>query len=193
MSRKLQIVLPDPVARQLAELAAGVGEPLATVARPDRAQTDVALASEGRQGHGAPGSNRAARARPAAPALARALRRRPETGAGRCGEPIVALHGRYPRHLQRRQRRLVERRVTHRDALRPRRVARTDRHSRTRPPRRARLPTPTRRLRRHAPPPRRQHHTRMEARRATRGVGGTLGRPRSLDHLDNGAFGFCSL
>ncbi|MGO8907112.1 MAG: hypothetical protein ACLQMH_16055 [Solirubrobacteraceae bacterium] len=33
MSRKLQIVLPDPVARELQELAASAGEPLATVAR----------------------------------------------------------------------------------------------------------------------------------------------------------------
>ena len=33
MSRRLQIMLPDPVATQLEESAAAAGEPLATIAR----------------------------------------------------------------------------------------------------------------------------------------------------------------
>ena len=49
MSQRLQIVLPDPVLTQLQELAAGAGEPLATLAA--RIVRDgVAPARRGQQG-----------------------------------------------------------------------------------------------------------------------------------------------
>jgi hypothetical protein len=99
MSRRLQIVLPDPVGAQLQELAAGAGEPLATLAR-QMVRDGVALATQSGK--------------------VRALKRAPtltgRKGAGRAPwlEPyggdapwrqetwgaIVALHGRYPRHLE---------------------------------------------------------------------------------------------
>jgi hypothetical protein len=45
MSRRLQIVLPDPLGAQLQELAAGAGEPLATLAR-QMVRDGVALAAK---------------------------------------------------------------------------------------------------------------------------------------------------
>jgi hypothetical protein len=98
MSKRLQIVLPDPVAAQLRELAAGTGEPLATLAG-QMVRTGIAVA--------------AARGKVRAPTPNAAPTGKPE-GRARWLEPyggdpawrgemwgaIVALHGRYPRHLQ---------------------------------------------------------------------------------------------
>jgi len=98
VSRKLQIVLPDPLARELQELAAGAGEPLATAAR--RVLRDgLAAAAKG-------GEVRASRLRP--------IERSRRSDRPRWLEPhggdsewrretwgaVVALHARYPRHLQ---------------------------------------------------------------------------------------------
>jgi len=98
MSQRLQIVLPDPVATQLQELAAHAGEPLATLAARivrdgvAHARTDgKAIATK------APTSVQAkAPARPPwlEPYGGDPAWRREMWGA------IVALHGRYPRHLQ---------------------------------------------------------------------------------------------
>jgi hypothetical protein len=49
MSRRLQIVLPDPVGAQLRELAAGTGEPLATLAR-QMVRDGIALAAQSGKG-----------------------------------------------------------------------------------------------------------------------------------------------
>jgi hypothetical protein len=98
MSRKLQIVLPDPVASELEELASAAGEPLATLAA--RIVRDgVAHAGVGRKRQ---------LARPSQP-----LTGTPAEGPAWLepygGEPawrqemwgaVVALHGRYPRQLE---------------------------------------------------------------------------------------------
>jgi hypothetical protein len=98
MSQRIQIALPDPIAHQLRELAGGTGEPLATLAG-QMVRNSVALAAKD-------GNVRALRQ---APALVR------RTGSERApwlapygGDrvwrqemwgQVVALHGRYPRHL----------------------------------------------------------------------------------------------
>jgi hypothetical protein len=98
MSRKLQIVLSDPVARQLETLAACAGEPLATVAR-QIVRDGVAVAAKSGE----------VKARRASPPVAGKASGRPRWLEPYGGDPawrremwgaIVALHGRYPRHLQ---------------------------------------------------------------------------------------------
>ncbi len=98
MSRRLQIVLPDPVAAQLEELATAAGEPLATIARQ---------IVRDRVAHAA----RTSKVKTRTPAQAGVGE---PSGRPRWLEPyggdrtwrqemwraIVALHGRYPRHLQ---------------------------------------------------------------------------------------------
>ncbi len=98
MSRKLQIVLPDPVATQLEELSAAAGEPLATVAR-QIVRDGVAVAAK---------SGEVKARRPPPPEAGRTSGR-PRWLEPYGGDPawrqemwgaIVALHGRYPRHLE---------------------------------------------------------------------------------------------
>jgi hypothetical protein len=98
MSQRLQIVLPDPIATQLAELAVGADEPSSTLAG-QMVRNEVALAAK----HG--------KVRPlrSAPVLVRrnGAERAPwlEPYGGdrhwrqRMWGEIVALHGRYPRAL----------------------------------------------------------------------------------------------
>jgi hypothetical protein len=97
VSRKLQIVLPDPVATQLEDLAVAAGEPLATIAR-QLVRDGVALAASGK-----------VKARRPAPTVVGDDRGRPLWLEPYGGDPawrqemwgqVVALHGRYPRHLQ---------------------------------------------------------------------------------------------
>jgi hypothetical protein len=99
MSHRLQVVLPDPVATQLNELAAGAGEPPSTLAGH---LVRIGVANAAKDG----------KVRSLRPAAALVARR----GVGRAPwlEPyggdrgwhramwgaIVALHGRYPRHLE---------------------------------------------------------------------------------------------
>jgi hypothetical protein len=94
MSRKIQIVLPDPQADQLAELAAGTGEPQSTLAGLF-VRTGIAQAAKVRQLRQAPvivgGSGD--RARWLEPYGGDPTWRQEMWGA------IVALHGRYPRAL----------------------------------------------------------------------------------------------
>jgi hypothetical protein len=98
MSRRLQIVLPDPVGAHLRELAASAGEPLATLAR-QMVRDGVALAAQS-------GKVRAPRAPPTVDGKAGGRPRWLEPHGGDPGwrqqmwGAIVALHGRYPRHLQ---------------------------------------------------------------------------------------------
>jgi hypothetical protein len=98
VSHKVQVVLPDPVARQLQELAAAGGEPPSTLAA-QLVRHGVALAAkEGRVRplRGAPvltGSNGAKRPRWLEPYGGERAWRAQMWGA------IVALHGRYPRAL----------------------------------------------------------------------------------------------
>jgi hypothetical protein len=98
VSRKLQIVLPDPVATQLEELAAAAGEPLATIAR-QVVRDAVALAAKSGK----------AKARRPAPSVVGEASGRPRWLQPYGGDPawrqemwgqVVALHGRYPRQLQ---------------------------------------------------------------------------------------------
>ncbi len=98
MSHKYQVVLPDPIADQLEELAAGAGEPPSTLAR-QLVRNGVALAAED------------GKVRPLKPAPT--LVGRPSTERAPWLEPyggdpdwrtqtwgaIVALHGRYPKAL----------------------------------------------------------------------------------------------
>jgi len=99
MSRKLQVVIPDPVATQLHELAAGAGEPPSTLAGA-MVRSGVAAAAKD-------GNVRSLRAAPVG-ALHTANRRAPwlePYGGDRAWRQdmwgaIVALHGRYPRHLE---------------------------------------------------------------------------------------------
>ena len=69
MSRKIQIVLPAPVALQLQELADGRGEPLATFARQLRARRHRAR-RDGRQGQSARGVGEQPRLEGRPPAVA---------------------------------------------------------------------------------------------------------------------------
>jgi hypothetical protein len=98
MSRKLQIVLPDPVATRLDDLAAAAGEPLATIAR-QIVRDGVAVAAE--TGN--------VKARRRAPRVVGEAGGRPRWLEPYGGDPawrqemwgqVVALHGRYPRQLQ---------------------------------------------------------------------------------------------
>jgi hypothetical protein len=98
MSTRLQIVIPDPVAAQLQELASAAGEPLATLAsRIVRDGVAVAGAGGKRQ-----------LPRESAPTAGETAQR-PQWLEPYGGDPvwwremwgsIVALHGRYPRHLE---------------------------------------------------------------------------------------------
>lgn len=97
MSHRLQVVLPDPVATQLHELAAGVGEPPSTIAGQMVRSGIAATAGEGK-----------VRAlRPARLTVRKGVERARwlEPYGGDDGwrsemwGAIVALHGRYPRHL----------------------------------------------------------------------------------------------
>lgn len=97
MSRKLQIVLPEPFAKQLEELATAAGEPLATIAG-QIVRDGVAHATK---------SGKVKARRPAQVVVGEASGR-PRWLEPYGGDPalrtemwgaIVALHGRYPRHL----------------------------------------------------------------------------------------------
>lgn len=99
MSRRFQIVLADPVASQLRELAHGVGEPPSTVAGNLVRSGVSEAANEGRvrrlRRATTPGVNvRAERPRWFEPYGGDRAWRREMWGA------IVALHGRYPRLLE---------------------------------------------------------------------------------------------
>ncbi len=99
MSQRLQIVLPDPVAAQLRELATGAEEPPSSVAAQLVRSGLVETAREGK-----------VRAlRPARVLVARQGAERAPWLEPYGGDPtwreemwgaIVALHGRYPRHLE---------------------------------------------------------------------------------------------
>jgi hypothetical protein len=99
MSHRLQVVLPDPIAAQLHELAAGAGEPPSTLAG-QMVRNGVAAASEDgkvRPLRPAPmlvGHSGAERARWLEPYGGDPAWRDEMWGA------IVALHGRYPRYLE---------------------------------------------------------------------------------------------
>lgn len=99
MSQRLQVVVPDPVATQLRELAAGVGQPPSTLAGQLVRRGIAEAATDGQ---------------------VRPLRRAPILLAHKAGErarwlepyggdgswrqemwgAVVALHGRYPRYLE---------------------------------------------------------------------------------------------
>jgi len=99
MSHRLQVVLPDPIATQLHELAAGAGEPPSTLAG-QMVRNGVAAASDD-------GKVRPLRP-PPMPAGHRGAERarwlEPYGGdlawSDEIWGAIVALHGRYPRHLE---------------------------------------------------------------------------------------------
>jgi hypothetical protein len=98
MSKRLQIVLPDRVAAQLRELAVSAAEPPATVAGQMVRNGVAEAANGGRVGPLAPapilvGLRRNERARWLEPYGGDPTWRVEMWGA------IVALHGRYPRHL----------------------------------------------------------------------------------------------
>ena len=149
MSHKLQIVLPDPVALQLQELAAGADTPPSTLAG-QIVRNGVALAAKDGKVRplrpapvlvGGKGSERAPWLEPyGGDANWRTADVGPDRRATRPLPPR-------PRHAQRR---LVDRRLTHRDTLRARRMASRNRRHGPRPPRRARLPKPAHRLRPHS-------------------------------------------
>jgi len=97
VSRKLQIVLPDTVATRLEELAVAAGEPLATLAR-HIVRDGVEVAAESGK----------VKARRPTPTAVGEPSGRPTWLEPYGGDPawrremwgaIVALHGRYPRHL----------------------------------------------------------------------------------------------
>lgn len=99
MSHRLQVVLPDPVATQLHELAAGSGEPPSTLASQLVRKGVAEAASDGRV---RPIRTAAASLRHKGSERARWL----EPYGGDAGwrqamwGAIVALHGRYPRYLE---------------------------------------------------------------------------------------------
>jgi len=98
MSRRLQIVLPDPVAARLRELADDAGEPLATLAT-QMIRTEVAAVSK----HGK--VTRVSRGAMSTDGSDRRARWLEPYGGDRTWREImwgaiVAMHGRYPRHLQ---------------------------------------------------------------------------------------------
>ena len=99
MSCRVQVVLPDPVATQLRELASSVGDPPSTLAG-QMVRSGVAQAASD-------GMVRPTRAQPQRPVRLREHRARwLEPYGGDQGwrqemwGAIVALHGRYPRHLE---------------------------------------------------------------------------------------------
>jgi len=99
MSHRLQVVLPDAVATQLRELAAGAGEPPSTVAG-QLVRNGISEAAEG-------GKVRSLRLAPVPARHADDRRARwlePYGGDRNWRQEmwgaIVALHGRYPRHLE---------------------------------------------------------------------------------------------
>ncbi|MGO8905182.1 MAG: hypothetical protein ACLQMH_06095 [Solirubrobacteraceae bacterium] len=98
MSRRLQIVLPDPVTTQLQELAASVGELVATIARQIVRDGVVDSAKSGKVKARWPtptvGGKTSGRARWLEPYGGDPAWRQDMWGA------IVALDGRYPRHRQ---------------------------------------------------------------------------------------------
>ena len=136
MSRKIQIVLPDPQADQLTELAAGAGagEPQSTLAGL-LVRTGIAQAAKDgkvRPLKQAPVvSARAASAR-----VGLSLRRRPGLAGGDVGSDRRLARS-LPSRARQPQRRLVDRRTAHRDPLRTRRLAHRNRRHRRRPTRRA--------------------------------------------------------
>lgn len=98
MSRKIQIVLPEPVALQLQELADSRGEPLATFAR-QLVRDGIADAAKKRrvrapEAYASNPSSRGGRPRWLEPYGGDSAWRQEMWGA------VVALHGRYPRHLE---------------------------------------------------------------------------------------------
>ena len=170
MSRRLQIVLPDPVAAQLEELAAAP----ANHSPPSPRQ----IVRNGVAARRATASDVRRQASAAPPGSA--ATERPPWLEPYGGDPvwwretwgaIVALHGRYPRHLEHLKDGWWRTRPPPR-RLRARRLAIRDRRARTRPPRGARLPRPARRLRPHTPPARRRRREHLEAGRTP----GALGR-----------------
>jgi hypothetical protein len=98
MSQRLQIVLPDPVAAQLRELASGAGEPVATLAG-HMVRGGLALAAK---------DGNVSALRPAPVSVGRPDSRarwlEPYGGdqawRGEMWGQVVALHGRYPRRLE---------------------------------------------------------------------------------------------
>jgi hypothetical protein len=98
MSHRLQVVLPNPVATQLQELAAGAGEPPSTLAGQLVRKGIAEAANDGKV--------RPLRAAPILLARKGGERARwlePYGGDGDWRQElwgaVVALHGRYPRHL----------------------------------------------------------------------------------------------
>jgi hypothetical protein len=99
MSRKFSIVLPDPVDQQLRELAAATDQPFATLAS-QMVQREVTTAAKA-------GQVRPLRQAPAL-IIHKGNQRAPwlepyggdTTWRNTMWTAIVALHGRYPRHLQ---------------------------------------------------------------------------------------------
>jgi hypothetical protein len=98
MSQRLQIVLPDPVSAQLHELAKAAGEPVATLAA-QIVRNGIARAADDN-------NSTATARRPTTPTT---IERRPpwlepyggdEQWRREMWGAIVALHGRYPRHLE---------------------------------------------------------------------------------------------
>ena len=173
MSQRLQIVLPDPVALQLHELAAGADTPPSTLAG-QMVRDGVALAAKDGKVRplrpapvlvGGKGSDRAPWLEPYGGDARLAHR---DVGSGRrAARPL-------PQGTRRTPGRLVDRRLADRDTMRARHVASRNRRHRPRPPRRARLPEPASRLLPRPTPARRRRHQGMEARRTTRGVGGRM-------------------
>ena len=99
MSRKLQIVLPDPVATQLEELAAGTGEPPSRLAG-QMVRDAVAQAA----GNGQVRPLKGPRVLRGSTGTGRAPWLQPYGGDGQWRQEmwglIVALHGRYPYALE---------------------------------------------------------------------------------------------
>lgn len=99
MNRRLQVVLSEPIAAQLRELAASTGEPPSTVAAHLVRSGVAGAANEGNVRRLRPvptpiGPNSNSRARWLEPYGGDPSWRQEMWGA------IVALHGRYPRHLE---------------------------------------------------------------------------------------------
>ena len=146
MSQRRQIVLPDPVDQQLRELAAGADTPPSTLAaQMVQARRRARQPRTARSARCAPrrcsSAATAASARPGlSPTAATA------SGASRCGAPSSRCTAATRRQLASAQRQMVDRRITHRDAVRARRLASRTRRRRPGPARRARLPEPARRL-----------------------------------------------
>ena len=98
MSRRLQIVLPDLVATQLAELAATAGEPLATLAA-HMVRDGVARAPSDGKVKAPPAPSRTAAVEDRRPLWLEPYGGDADWRAETWGA-IVVLHGRYPRQLE---------------------------------------------------------------------------------------------